>query len=89
MKKFALTMAALAALVAAVSAPAEARGLRFHRGIGGGGVAAAVAVAATAAVATTAAAAAADAYGYGYGPYYYGTPVVVGAPIVVPHRYNW
>jgi hypothetical protein len=78
MKKLVLTVVAVAALAAFVSAPAEAHrlgGMRFHRGIGGGAaVAAAVAI-----TAATAAAVATEGYGYGYGPYYgpYG------------YRYGW
>ena len=64
MKKLVLTVAAIAATA---STPAEAHGLRPHRGAG----------TAAAAVAVAAAAAAIAASSYGYGPYYYGPPVVV------------
>jgi hypothetical protein len=70
MKKAALLLATVATLAAAVSAPAEARGLR-HRGAGLA-TAAAVAVAATVA---------AEAYGYGPGYGYYGAPGYYGSPV--------
>jgi ABC-type proline/glycine betaine transport system substrate-binding protein len=69
MKKLVLTVAAVAAIAAAASAPAEAHGLRIHRG--GAAIAGIAATAAAVAIA-------ADTYGYGYGPRYYsGAPVVV------------
>ena len=78
MKKIALMLVTAATLAAAVSAPAEARGVRIAR------PAAAVAAA-------TAAAIAADYYygGYGYyapGVVVYGGPGYYGYPAV---RYGW
>jgi hypothetical protein len=73
MKKLLLTIATVSALAAVISAPAEARSMRPHHGIGVGGHGAAIAAAATAA------AIAAEAYGYAPYGYYAGTPVY-GAP---------
>ena len=76
MKKAALIFAAVGTLAAAVTAPAEARGLR-------GGVAIAAAAVAAAVVA--------DSYGYGYGPgYYYGpAPVYYGGPAYYGYHRGW
>ena len=73
MKKLLLTIAIVSALGVVAGAPAEARGLRPHHGVGGRGAAIAAAA--------TAAAIAAEAYGYGYAPYgaYYGGPIAYGS----------
>jgi hypothetical protein len=76
MKKLLLTIATISALAAVVGAPAEARSLRSHHGVGIGIAGRGAAIAAAA----TAAAIAAETYGYGYVPYgyYYGGPVGYG-----------
>jgi hypothetical protein len=73
MKKLLLTLATVSALAVVAGAPAEARGLRPHHGVGIGVDGRGAAIAAVA----TAAAIAAGVYGYGYAPYgyYYGGPV--------------
>jgi hypothetical protein len=78
MKKIVLMIATVATLVAAVSVPAEARGLRGRGAVVGSGAAlAAAAVAATVA---------ADAYGYGPGYYYGSAPVYYGPGYYGVHR---
>lgn len=77
MKKIALLMVT-AATIAAAAAPAEARGLRMHRGAGG-------AIAAAVVAATVA-----DSYVYGPRYYYSAAPVYYGAPVYyVPVSPGW
>ena len=87
MKKIILTIAAVAALAAVASAPAEAHRLRVIRP--GGAIAAAAGAAVAAATLPLVAAEALDGPGGYYGP----TPLYYGAPpVILPypfHRHHW